>query len=1204
MRLHLLLVGILYTVAGSLAAQSVRYEVPEKPWESGLGTHRAVVRVPAPASVVRVNLPWRRRDPAPEKKGVIVAEAATDQRVDNVLASKVTAEYGDVAFEAKNAGDYFVYYLPGDPGRGAFPKAKYDAPQEPRDEAWKQRASAVDLPNATVMRWEARTEHDRFNEMEIIATAAECEAWMKRLVGPFAVFPEVRERAVRMFDQVPELWLKREKAPEFAVQPNEFYTFQLGVWAGRGELKNLRVTFSDLTGEEGAISSKALRCLQSVGVNWNGKPITHTIDVEAGQVQPLWCALDLGSDVRAGRYSGYAKVEADGQPAVLVPLNFMIGGPVLEDRGDSEPARLTKLRWLDSTIAQDDAPTSSFPPLTVAGHTIELLGRTVTLGESGLPERVATYFHPGVTKLIDQPTEILAAPMRFVVETTDGKMLPLVASGFTVKKSPQGGVAEWTAKLDGGVVTLDVKGRLEFDGHAEIRCALAAKSAIAVRDVRLEIPRTSETTPLILGLGHYSGASPARGDWKWDVAKKHQDAVWLGTVNAGLRVQLRAENYVRPYVNIHYIRQPLSSPASWDNAGLGGITFARGEKETLLECYSGERMLDPARPLHFDFDLSITPFRTLNTAAQWRDRYYHVGGVTDLGRISSMGANVVNIHQGNALNPYINYPFLTANKLRDYAAKVHAEGMRVKYYYTVRELTNWTPELFAARAFGNELIARGKGEGHAWCEEHLGGEYWQAWAEPGVNDSSILTASLSRWNNLYLEGLDWLTKNAGCDGLYLDDISYDRSVMMRARKILDRNRELQKRGGGLIDLHSWNESRDSRAGYANCALIFMESFPFVDRLWFGEGHPYDGPAEQTLAAISGIPFGSMGEMLQDGGNPWLGLTFGMTNRLGRHGEPRPIWKLWDQFGIADAEFIGWWDTSSPVTASAPEVKATLWKRAGRTLIALGNFGDKPVQTTLQIDWRALGLDPTKASLYAPEMQNFQPEALYRPDGKISLAPKRGLALWLDETPRKAPAPADTLALAKRRVLFEDRFAPKAAEGWTLTASVKAKPPEYDGSGQVFLAPANTYLWTARALAVEPRVVAAQFRQDTGDSAQQWGPGLALVWPDGKFVKANRRADGRIGLSINGSEKLAGQCDRELPVTLAVALDSNFVRIVATGEGAFGQEQELARIPRKDLSGAPIEVRVGKMPNSLKPQDYGDAGLMGWSRCDWLRVLGD
>ena len=37
------------------------------------------------------------------------------------------------------------------------------------------------------------------------------------------------------------------------------------------------------------------------------------------------------------------------------------------------------------------------------------------------------------------------------------------------------------------------------------------------------------------------------------------------------------------------------------------------------------------------------------------------------------------------LNPYINYPFLTLDPLREYIREAHARGARVKLYYTVRE---------------------------------------------------------------------------------------------------------------------------------------------------------------------------------------------------------------------------------------------------------------------------------------------------------------------------------------------------------------------------------------------------------------------------------------------------------------------------------------------------------------------------------------
>jgi hypothetical protein len=285
------------------------------------------------------------------------------------------------------------------------------------------------------------------------------------------------------------------------------------------------------------------------------------------------------------------------------------------------------------------------------------------------------------------------------------------------------------------------------------------------------------------------------------------------------------------------------------------------------------------------------------------------------------------------------------------------------------------------------------------------------------------------------------------------------------------------------------------------------------------------------------------------------------------------------------------------------VKVTLWKKAGRTLLAVGNFSAKPVQTKLAIDWKALGLDPARASLYAPAMENFQPTALLRSDAPIALAPKRGLALWLDEQPRGTPAAVETLAIQTRRVVFEDRFVPKAGGGWKATV----RDPgfmKFDGEGQVFLAPSNAHAWTAHAVPEGARIIAAQIRQDAGDKAQQWGPGLALVWTDETFVKVNRRDDGRFGLSINGKERIAGNCDRELPVMLAISLDENRLRVLALGEGAFQQEQELASLPRSGFTGAPRELRIGKMPNSLKSADHSTPGEVGWSRVDWVRIWGE
>jgi hypothetical protein len=82
-------------------------------------------------------------------------------------------------------------------------------------------------------------------------------------------------------------------------------------------------------------------------------------------------------------------------------------------------------------------------------------------------------------------------------------------------------------------------------------------------------------------------------------------------------------------------------------------------------------------------------------------------------------------------------------------------------------------ELWALRSLGFEVYLDGGDGGHSWLREHLVNHYAAAWHQPlsgGEVDAAIATSGLSRWHNYYLEGLGWLVRNAGIDGLYLDGI--------------------------------------------------------------------------------------------------------------------------------------------------------------------------------------------------------------------------------------------------------------------------------------------------------------------------------------------------------------------------------------------------------------------------------------------------
>jgi len=171
----------------------------------------------------------------------------------------------------------------------------------------------------------------------------------------------------------------------------------------------------------------------------------------------------------------------------------------------------------------------------------------------------------------------------------------------------------------------------------------------------------------------------------------------------------------------------------------------------------------------------------------------------------------------------------------------------------------------------------------------------------------------------------------------------------------------------------------------------LEHFPYIDSLWFGEGFDYNESPDFWLVEISGIPFGLYGEMLQNNGNPWRGMIYGMTNRLGWGGDPRNIWKIWDDFGIQDAEMIGYWDKSCPVKTDNKDVLATVYRKNGKSLISIASWAKEAVSCKLMIDWEALELDPEKVTISAPEIPDFQPSAKFALSDSISVEPAKG---WL------------------------------------------------------------------------------------------------------------------------------------------------------------------------------------------------------------------
>ena len=95
------------------------------------------------------------------------------------------------------------------------------------------------------------------------------------------------------------------------------------------------------------------------------------------------------------------------------------------------------------------------------------------------------------------------------------------------------------------------------------------------------------------------------------------------------------------------------------------------------------------------------------------------------------------------------------------------------------------------------------------------------------------------------------------------------------------------------------------------------------------------------------------------------MLYGMTNRLGWCGNPRPLWKLWDSFGIQEARMSGYWDPDCPVKTGRKDVLATAYVRDGKTLVAIASWATEPVSVRLDVAYSQLKIDSATAVLFAP-----------------------------------------------------------------------------------------------------------------------------------------------------------------------------------------------------------------------------------------------
>ena len=987
-------------------------------WNKKLGDQRILVEVKGShKKAVRVQIQWRKE--SKDKNSYELHIVGPKQGViKNRTVLNRSSSALDLVFEPSDgAGIYAVYYWLPDPektkgfGPSSFPQTYYKMYSETANKTWLLSAKKTPIDSTKVIAFEALERKgpealktfNSFYPMEVALTPTEKAVLMKSHAGEkMVLFPEDRNHSIRMTDDLPVRWLKKKKGA-FVVDAarGQYTTYQIGVWALE-DLLNVQLVFSDLKGSAGVISKDKMTCFNLSGIDWEGHSFTKKVGVKKGKVQPLWCGIDLPIDVAAGTYHGQVEVIAnDGSSKKFVSIALEVKNEILENRGDNDPWNFSRLRWFNSTIGLDDKPVQPYLPVKVkSANQFSILGRTVQLGALGLPSQATSYI--SLEKITKNGRDILASPMEFLVKLNN-KTERFSMQPVTLLKQMSGKVIFQTTGQSKNGLNLCCKGTLESDGYMRYTLSITAQKSLLLSDAVLIIPFKKEVAKYAMGVFGTSGAMPKEMTKKFPKGIMY-NVVWGGDFNAGMGCWLKNENEEWNADNASKENVPALN--SWASGTGGGYQLVHTKDSVRYEIHLGKRMLEKNVPLNLDFALMITPFKPL-TDFRWTKIYHPQYGRAPDNK-KGAPADVVDLHHATAMNPYINYPFIVNKKLKAAADFYHGRNQKMRIYYTIRELSILAPELWMMRSLDNEIFVKDSGyigslnvpnkqirrfgkyrfvrSGYPWMCEHLIDNYRVRWHSyfKGETDASIAMQGLSRWHNYYLEGLKWLIQNEGIDGLYLDGIGYDREIMKRVRKTM-----VEAGNPCSIDFHG--------------ALHFawLTQAPFVDSLWYGEGAKYNAGPDYWLVEVSGIPFGLGGGILarykSKTANHFRGMIYGCIRRTGwgNSYESIELWNLWDQFKIKDAEQLGYWDSNCPVQTNNEKIKATVYRKEKECLIVLASWAKETQSIRLKIDWKALGLNPTKIKSRLPEIKFLQEESSnMNLNQSINIPENGGMIIWI------------------------------------------------------------------------------------------------------------------------------------------------------------------------------------------------------------------
>lgn len=627
------------------------------------------------------------------------------------------------------------------------------------------------------------------------------------------------------------------------------------------------------------------------------------------------------------------------------------GGAVFASSVDPLPIP-DKPDWLGNTIGITDEIPTPYRPVKVSGNRVEIVERSYVLGDGGLPKSI-----------VAAGQEMLAQPMalRAVV---DGHQTPFQFAPIR-KTNADPGAVTWEMAGRAGPLSLDGRLLVEYDGFARWTVDITGSSSATVESLAftyaLPRPRAlyaralcgkasmlscaaalfNQGKPDVPQEEIASGATWFFGPAGWQRPEQFFHTLWIGDDVRGLSFVCETDEYVFGKRHIEIVPHD-------DNM------------EVTVNLIS-----EPTRmstPLHYDYAWQATPLKPRpQDPKRWRI-CYGGGSHPKEGLLERMYVGL----DYHALK-YVSYPAVgnpRASKRR--IELFHKHGAKVVPADYLAAASKETDEW---KLYGREweILPRG-----GWTHSIQGPA---AYACPTTSHMDYLT-----------HGFKKIIGEFGFDGLYLDvsgptacmnpnhPCGYERDGERHESYNLFAWRELYKR------LYTYLHTEGRKGVVFRHGMRPACIAAFVDAVTQGEEWCVE--RENQYTRLSPAMFRSK-EMRTQFGTPYSWYTFHYyAYRAKPYGgavslneiltmcllhrvmptigtdEIWPIWDLLDNWWTS-SEFIPYWAEKAPAKAEGHQLFASTYLRKGKeALVVVGNWNYQPADTTVSIDYAALGLDPS------------------------------------------------------------------------------------------------------------------------------------------------------------------------------------------------------------------------------------------------------